>query len=105
MRSLSFIIASLLLLALSAEAQKVAILAPEASSQTAKFASHLSDNLSDKLHLLDAEMSLAAFRSVKLDNTFNLDGETGKRDRRGRWVRLFFANQIGYPSPHIICKG
>jgi Gram-negative bacterial TonB protein C-terminal len=65
-------------LAISIVAQKVAIIAPETSTQASKYASHLSDHLSGRLHILDEDMSLAAFRSVKVHNAFNLIAKQAK---------------------------
>jgi len=53
-------------------AQKIALIVPEKSIQTEQYASQLSETLSSKLYIQDSEMSLAAFRSVKLENPFNL---------------------------------
>lgn len=53
-------------------AQKLAIVAPDQSVQTQKYASQLSNSLSSNLSVLDNDMSLAAFRSVKSENAFNL---------------------------------
>ncbi len=59
-------------------AQKLAILSPDESVQTQKYASQLSDSLSSNLRVLDDEMSLAAFRSVKSENAFNLTAAQAK---------------------------
>lgn len=53
-------------------AQRIAVLVPEQTVQTQKYASQLSDHLSDKLNVLDHEMSRAAFLSIKVENPFNL---------------------------------
>lgn len=59
-------------------AQKLAILSPDQSVQTQKYASQLSDSLSSNLRVLDDEMNLAAFRSVKFENAFNLTATQAK---------------------------
>ena len=59
-------------------AQRLAILTPEQSAQTQKYALQLSDSMSGKLNVLDEDMSLAAFRSVKLERAFNLTAEEAK---------------------------
>jgi TonB family protein len=61
-----------LALAIPIAAQRVAILTPDQSGQTQKYASLLSDSLSSKLNVLDNEMSRSAFLSVKAENPFNL---------------------------------
>ena len=68
----------LIILASSVAAQRVAIIAPETSTQTHEYASQLSDHLSRKLNVLDDDMSLTAFRSVKLESQFNLTTTQGK---------------------------
>ena len=59
-------------------AQKLAILAPDQSPQTQKYTVQLSDSLSSKLTILDDDLSLAAFRSVKSENAFNLTATQAK---------------------------
>jgi TonB family protein len=60
-----------LVLALPIAAQRLAIITPEHTEQTQKYASQLSDSLSSKLNVLDDSLSWAAFRSIKLENAFN----------------------------------
>ncbi len=67
-----------LLLAFPISAQRVAILSPEQTAQTQKFALQLSGSLSGKLHILDEDMGQAAFRSVKVENPFNLTTLQGR---------------------------
>jgi TonB family protein len=59
-------------------AQRVAVLTPEQTPQTQKYASLLADSLSDKFKILEDSMSWAAFRSVKLESPFNLTTSQGK---------------------------
>ena len=59
-------------------AQRVAILTPEHTEQTQKYALQLSDSLSSKLNVLDDSLSWAAFRSIKLENAFNLTTSQAK---------------------------
>ena len=62
----------LFLFALSVPAQRIAVLTPEQTDQTQKYASRLSEFLSNKLRVLDEDMSRTAFLSVKVENPFNL---------------------------------
>ena len=82
MSSWFFVLPRLCVLALiccgSLSAQKLAIITPEQTEQTQRFASRLADSLSNKFNVLDGGMSQAAFRSVKLENPFNLTAEQGK---------------------------
>jgi TonB family protein len=59
-------------------AQRVAVLTPEQTPQTQKYASLLADSLSNKFKILEDSMSWAAFRSVKLESPFNLTTSQGK---------------------------
>ena len=52
--------------------QKLAVFSPETNPQAEKYAESLADSLSRKLIVIDAEMSQDAFRSVKLQNPYNL---------------------------------
>ena len=63
---------AMLFVALPISAQRVAVLTPEQSTQTQKYASLLADSLLRKLNVLDDELSRAAFRSVKIESPFNL---------------------------------
>lgn len=55
-----------------AAAQKVAVIAPEKTGHSGRFAAKLVDSLDAKLNVLDASLSEAAFRSSVYENPFNL---------------------------------
>src|SRR5687767_15041369 len=59
-------------------AQKIAVIVPERSVQTEKYASQLSDSLSGKILVQDREMSLTAFKSVRMENPYNLTSAQSK---------------------------
>lgn len=60
------------LLSLTSAAQKISVLVPEKNEQSQNFAEKLETALSEKLKILDSSMSETAFRSVKVENPFNL---------------------------------
>lgn len=59
--------------------QRVAILAPDPASFTEIYASRLADALEKHLRLIDIGQSDAAFRSLKLENPFNLPVPDARR--------------------------
>lgn len=62
----------------SATAQKVAVLSPDASDASRKFAEKLEMKLGEKIHIVDGGMSAAAFSSTKLDEPFNMTAASSK---------------------------
>lgn len=77
-RPVSLRLCGLLLLISPIAAQRVAVVAPEQSEQTHKYASQLSERLSVGIKVLDDDMSSAALRSVKFENAFNLTATQAK---------------------------
>lgn len=63
---------------LSAQAQKIAVIIPEKTDLSGKFAEKLETSLSAKFKVLDASLSEAAFRSVTVENVFNLTTDEAK---------------------------
>ena len=59
-------------------AQRIAILTPEKSEQAQNYAADLANSLSAKFKVLDGSMSEAAFRSVIVENPFNMSSEQSK---------------------------
>ena len=64
---------------LSTQAQRAAILTPEPSTQSREFAQALGAQLQGNIKLLDSDMSLTAYRSVAIENPFNLTADETKR--------------------------
>lgn len=59
-------------------AQKIAVIVPEKNESAQKFAGKLEAALSLKFKILDSSMSETAFRSVAVENIFNLTTEEAK---------------------------
>lgn len=59
-------------LPLTAQAQKIAVIAPEKIGNSEKFAEKLSESLSKNAKILDASLSETAFRAVNFATPFNL---------------------------------
>ena len=62
-----------------AAAQRVAILAPDRSEESIRYAEHLSTALHGKLKVLDNDLSRAAYNSATVENAFNLTTDEAKR--------------------------
>lgn len=63
---------------IGAEAQKVAVIVPEKSATSEKYADELRKNLGRKFNVLDESLSEAAFRSAFIANPFNLTTNEAK---------------------------
>ena len=61
-----------LLLCSIAAAQRLAVLTPEKTDQTVRLAADLADKLGPAINVLDADLSAAAFNSLKIQTPFNL---------------------------------
>jgi TonB family protein len=72
------VVVAMAVIASAAAAQKIAILTPEQNPQALTYSSKLADVLATKFRILDSEMSEAAFRSVLVDDPYNLSTETSK---------------------------
>lgn len=59
--------------------QRIAILAPEKNPQGERIAEKLSESVSNRLAVVDNSLGETAFRSVGVENPFNLAGEDAKR--------------------------
>lgn len=59
-------------------AQRIAILTPEKSEQAQNYAADVASSLSGKFKILDNSMSEAAFRSVSVENPFNMSSQQSK---------------------------
>ena len=59
-------------LLLTADAQKIAVLVPEKTGHSEKFAEKFQNSLSVKFNVLDSSLSETAFRSAAFENSFNL---------------------------------
>jgi len=59
-------------------AQRIAIVTPEKSERTQNYAADLVDSLSGKFKVLDSSMSESAFRSVSVENPFNMSSEQSR---------------------------
>jgi hypothetical protein len=68
----------LLLLSDLAAAQKIAVIAPENSGHTSKFAAKMRDSLKAKFNVLDESLNETAFRSAAAENPFNLSTDAAK---------------------------
>ena len=67
------------LAAIAAGAQRVAVIPPQKSDQIEEFSESVVAALSENFRVLDGSMSEAAFRSVTIENPFNLSTEEGRR--------------------------
>jgi TonB family protein len=72
------VVVAMAVIASATAAQKIAILTPERNPQALIYSSKLADVLATKFRILDSEMSEAAFRSVLVDDPYNLSTETSK---------------------------
>lgn len=72
LRSSVFVCGFIFLFSLAVTAQKIAVLVPEKSEHSQNFAGKLEMALSENLKILDSSMSETAFRSIKVENPFNL---------------------------------
>jgi hypothetical protein len=59
-------------LLLTAHAQKIAVLVPDKTDHSEKFAEKFQNSLSVKFNVLDSSLSETAFRSAAFENSFNL---------------------------------
>lgn len=64
--------------AVSAIGQKIAVLAPVQTPLATAYSTRLSDAFATRFNVLDRDMADAAFRSVSIDDPFNLSIETSK---------------------------
>lgn len=60
-------------------AQRIAILTPETTTQAATFSEKLSENLENKMRVIDAGVAASAHTSLKIENAFNLTTENAKK--------------------------
>jgi Gram-negative bacterial TonB protein C-terminal len=67
-----------LILSFPVLAQKLAVLVPEKTAQSEKFAEKLEDSLAAKLKILDRSLSETAFNAENYANPFNLSTEESK---------------------------
>ena len=67
------------LAAIAAGAQRVAVIPPQKSDQIEEFSESVVAALSENFRVLDGSMSEAAFRSVTIENPFNLSTDEGRR--------------------------
>ena len=58
--------------------QRIAILTPDRTTQSTSLAEQLSDGFEGKLRVVDAGAAQSAFRSITVDDPFNLTSEQGK---------------------------
>ena len=65
--------------AIVANAQRVAVIIPQKSDQIEEFSGSVAAALSENFRVLDGSMSEAAFRSVTIENPFNLSTDEGRR--------------------------
>lgn len=63
----------------AAAAQRIAVIAPENSPHSDRYAEAVSEHLSTSVKVLDRSLSEAAFRSVEFADTFNLSTAEAKR--------------------------
>ena len=59
-------------------AQRIAVLTPETNDVTQKYAADLTEHLSTKYNILDSSLSETAFRSVNVENAFNMNTKQSK---------------------------
>jgi len=62
-----------------ADAQRIAVISPEKNGQIEEFSESVTAGLSENFRVLDGSMSEAAFRSVTIENPFNLSTDEGRR--------------------------
>ncbi len=74
----ALIAVALILLSSYASGQRIAVLAPVASAQNAAFTERLVDSLESKFRVIDSGIALSAFKSVKVENPFNLTAENAR---------------------------
>jgi TonB family protein len=77
--SVSLCLCGLIFLSVNvAAAQKIAVIAPEKTGHSAKFAAEMRDSLSAKFNVLDESLSETAFRSAAAEDSFNLSTDAAK---------------------------
>ncbi len=72
------LISVIFIFSISIPAQKLAVLIPEKTNLTEKFAGGIRESLSHKFVVIDDSLSETAFRSVTVENTFNMTAAESK---------------------------
>src|SRR5262245_44277072 len=75
---LVLVVVSATVLAMSAAAQRIAVLAPDDTPKSVSFAEQLVRSFEPKVRVIDSGVARAAFDSVKVENAFNLTAEQAR---------------------------